>query len=119
MKTDIAYVQTSVFASATAFFYTLAKFTMHLPRYYPIEHIWKCTEDPGVVSQAWYARQIFAFLAAAIVSLIVYFVLTATGKKNFKPVMIRSLGIAATLIIVICMGCLMFHEFEKCGILKF
>jgi len=118
-KSDITYIICSVFSAMTAFFYFLTMWLgIKLPRYYPLEHTWKWAKEQGVPSQGWYAKQLFAFLAAGIVTLIVYFVLkrATPNETNLKPALARLLGVAATLIILICMAYMLYYEFDNWGI---
>ena len=120
-KSDITYIVGSVFAALTAFFYCCTRwFHIKLPRYYPVEHTWKWIKEPGVPSQAWYAIQTFAFLAAGIVALGVYFVIRSKffNKIQLKPVCAKWLGISAIVLIMACMGYIVYYEFCKWGILK-
>ncbi len=118
-KSDITYIVGSVFSAMTTFFYCCTMwFGIKLPRYYPVEHTWKWVNEKGVPSQGWYAKQAFAFLAAGIVALLVYFALkrTGPGETNLKPALTRMLGVAVTLIVIICMGYMLYYEFDKWGV---
>jgi hypothetical protein len=103
----------------TAFFYFLAMWLhIRLPRYYPLEHTWKWVREQGVPSQGWYAKQSFAFLAAGIVALVVYFVLKRAipTETNLKPALARILGVVAILIVLICMAYMLYYEFDDWGV---
>ena len=103
----------------TAFFYFFAMwFHIRLPRYYPLEHTWKWVKEEGVPSQGWYAKQVFAFLAAGVVTLVVYFILkrSVPTEANLKPALTKMLGVAVTLIVIICMGHMLYYEFDKWGV---
>lgn len=118
-KSDIAYIVGSVFATMTAFFYCCTRwFPIKLPRYYPLEHTWKWVQEAGVPSQRWYAMQTFAFLAAAVIALLVYFLLRSLGVKELqlKPTLAKLLGVTSTIIIIVCMGYIVYYEFNKWGI---
>jgi hypothetical protein len=118
-KSDITYIICSVFSAMTAFFYFLAMWLhIRLPRYYPLERTWKWVKEQGVPSQGWYAKQVFAFLAAGIVTVVVYFVLKRSipAETNLKPTQARILGVVVTLILIICMGYMLYHEFDKWGV---
>lgn len=118
-KSDISYIICSVFISMTAFFYAGASWLgLKLPRYYPLEHTWKWVKEKGVPSQAWYAKQVFAFLAAGAVTLVVYFILKRdTGiETNLKPAQTKIIGMAVISILIICMGYLLYHEFHEWGV---
>jgi len=118
-KSDITYVVSSVFAAMTAFFYCCTMwFGIKLPRYYPLEHTWKWVKEKDVPSQGWYGMQAFAFLAAGVVTLVVYFVLkrAAPTKTDLKLAPARILGVVVTLIVIICMGYMLYHEFDKWGV---
>jgi len=118
-KSDITYIVGSVFAAMTAFFYCCTMwFSIKLPRYYPLEHTWKWVNEKGVPSQGWYGMQVFAFLAAGIVTLVVYFILKRSipAETKLKPALTRMLGMVVTLIIIICMGYMLYYEFDKWGV---
>jgi len=118
-KSDITYIVGSVFAAMTAFFYCCTMwFSIKLPRYYPLEHAWKWVNEKGVPSQGWYGMQAFAFLAAGIVALLVYFALkrNASSETDLKGAPARILGVVVTLIVIICMGYMLYHEFSKWGV---
>ncbi|MHC4911981.1 MAG: hypothetical protein ACYTE5_03135 [Planctomycetota bacterium] len=115
-KSDIAYIVCSVFAAATAFFYCCTRwFPIRLPRYYPLEHTWKWIKEQGVPSQRWYAMQVFAYLAAGVVALVVYLVLRSNIFKEaqLKPLQTKLFGIIVTLVIIVCMSYILYYEFGK------
>lgn len=118
-KSDLSYVICSVFVAMTAFFYAGAMwFGLKLPRYYPLEHTWKWVKEKGVPSQGWYAKQIFAFFAAGAVTLIVYFILKRRigTETKLKTTPTKIIGMAVTPITIICMGYMLYHEFNKWGV---
>jgi len=118
-KSDINYIVCSVFASMTAFFYCSATwFNIKLPHYYPLEHTWKWIKEEGVPSQGWYSKQAFAFLASGIFTLVVYLILkrNVNIETSLKPSVIRILGIFVTLILISCMGYILYYEFDKWGV---
>jgi len=118
-KSDITYVVGSVFAAMTAFFYCCTMwFHIKLPRYYPLEHNWKWAKEKDVPSQGWYGMQVFAYLAAGVVAVLVYFVLKrATFKQaDLKATLVKSLSVVVTLVIIVCMAYMLYHEFDKWGI---
>ena len=118
-KTDLSYIICSVFVAMTAFFYAFAMwFGIKLPRYYPLEHTWKWVKEKGVTSQGWYAKQAFAFLAAGAVTLIVYFILkrSINTETNLKSALTKIIGMAVTLIVILCMGYMLYYEFDKWGV---
>jgi hypothetical protein len=115
-KSDLSYVICSVFVAMTAFFYAGAMwFGLKLLPYYPLEHTWKWVKEKGVPSQGWYAKQIFAFLAAGAVTLIVYFILkrSISTETNLKTTPTKIIAMALTLITITCMGYMLYHEFNK------
>ena len=117
-KADIVCIVASVYAAATAFFYCFpALFSMQLPRYYPVEHMWKMGKTPNMISQGWYGMQGFAYLAAGIVAVITYFILKATVKKDLNPSTIKLMGLTMCIVICVCMAYIMCHEFRKWGII--
>ena len=78
----------------------------------------KWVKEEGVPSQGWYAKQAFAFLAAGVVTLVVYFILkrSVPAEANLKPALTKMLGAAVTLIVIICMGYMLYYEFDKWGV---
>ncbi len=120
-KSDMTYITSSVFAAMTAFFYCCTMwFGIKLPRYYPLEHTWKWIKEKGVPSQGWYGMQAFAFLAAGVVTLITYLILRRNNsvEKFLKPALTKTLGLVVTLILIVCMAYMLYHEFDKWGIFK-
>ncbi len=118
-KSDMTYIVCSVFSAMTAFFYFFAMWLgIKLPRYYPLEHTWKWVKEQGVPSQGWYAKQVFAFLAAGIVTLVVYFILKRSipAETKLKPALCKMLGMVVTLIVIVCMGYMLYYEFGKWGV---
>ena len=118
-KSDMTYIVCSVFSAMTAFFYFFAMWLgIKLPRYYPLEHTWKWVKEQGVPSQGWYAKQVFAFLAAGIVTLVVYFILKRSipAETKLKPALCKMLGVVVTLIVIVCMGYMLYYEFGKWGV---
>jgi hypothetical protein len=115
-KSDITYILCAAFMSLTSLFYCCAIwFSIKLPRYYPLEHTWKWIKEEGVPSQGWYAMQVFAYLTAGIVTFIIYLVLKriVSEQTSLKPAYIRLLGLVVTLMVIICLGYTMYHEFEE------
>jgi ABC-type Fe3+-siderophore transport system permease subunit len=115
-KSDVTYVLCTVFAAATSVFYCCTRwFQIQLPRYYPLEHAWKWAKDPGAPSQAWYAMQAFAFICGGIATLAVYIVLKRTAQKKTELGLseVRWLGVAATVLIMVCMAYLLICEFSE------
>ncbi|OHB76748.1 MAG: hypothetical protein A2Z25_02515 [Planctomycetes bacterium RBG_16_55_9] len=120
-KADMTYILGIVFAAATSLFYCCTMwFGLQLPRYYPLEHAWKWVNETGVPSQAWYAKQAFAFIGGGLATLIVYFVFKYTGLKqaDLKPGWTRWLAVGAIVLIVVCMACILHHEYSKWGVFK-
>jgi hypothetical protein len=118
-KSDITYILCSIFSAMTTFFYFFAMwFGIKLPRYYPLEHTWKWVKEKGVPSQGWYAKQAFAFLAAGVVTLVVYFILKRSipAETKLKPALCKMLGVVVTLIVIVCMGYMLYYEFGKWGV---
>ena len=118
-KSDVTYVLGAAFMALTSLFYCCTMwFAIKLPRYYPLERTWKWINEKGVPSQGWYGMQAFAFLAAGIVTLVIYLVLkrAVSTETNLKPAHTRILGVMATLTAIICLGYMLYHEFEKWGV---
>lgn len=121
-KSDITYILCCAFAAMTSFFYCCTRWFgivgKNLPRYYPTEHTWKFAKEPGI-SQAWYAMQVFAFVCAGIVTLIVYLLLkrSAGKEQELTPKKIKCFGAAATAMMVIAMAYIVYYEFSHWGIL--
>jgi ABC-type Fe3+-siderophore transport system permease subunit len=118
-KSDATYILTGIFMAATSLFYCCTvRFALKLPRYYPLQHTWKWVNEKGVPSQAWYGAQAFAFLAAGIVSAIVYFAIKRlnSSETSLKPGRIRLFGIVVSLIVALCLGYILDHEFSRWGV---
>jgi len=115
-KSDTAYITGSVFAALTALFYCCTMwFSIKLPRYYPLEHSWRWFNQKEGPSQGWYGMQVFAFLAAGIVTAVVYLGLkrVTPADASLKPTLTKSLGVVVTVIIVVCMLYMLYHEFDR------
>jgi hypothetical protein len=120
-KSDSAYILGAAFTALTNLFYCCTLwFPIKLPRYYPLEHTWKWVNEKGVPSQGWYGMQVFAFLTAGAVTLMAYFVLkrVVSSQASFKPAQIRTCGVITTLIVVVCMGYMLYYEFNRWGIFR-
>jgi hypothetical protein len=119
-RSDFAYILSCTFAAMTSLFYcSIRWFHIKLPRYYPLEHTWKWTKDQGVPSQGWYAMQVFAYLGAAIVTIMVFLLLKTIIKKDnlLKPIAAKYIGAAAAIIMICCMTYIVWYEFRHWGIL--
>lgn len=119
-KSDLTFIVGSVFIALTSLFYcSTIWFAIKLPRYYPLEHVWKWTNERGVPSQGWYGMQGFAFLAAGLVSVAVYLALKALRgpEDGLKPGLVRGVAVVTLLIVLVSMTYLLYHEFRKWGIL--
>ncbi len=118
-KSDITYIVGCTFVAATGLFYCSVRwFKFKLPRYYPIEHVWKTTKEPGVPSQLWFSMQVFAFLCAAVVAVIVYLVLKKTAANTeLKPSTAGKIGMATSGILAFCLTYIICYEFSHWGIL--
>lgn len=118
-KSDISYIVGCIFVTMTAIFYCCTMwFPVKLPLYYPLEHTWKWVKQEGVPSQGWYGAQMFAFLAAGVIALVAYVIVkyaisagAATGAA-----LTRVIGLVTTLIVIICMGYMLYYEFSKWGV---
>lgn len=118
-KSDVIYVLGAAYVALTSFFYCCTMwFAIKLPRYYPLEHTWKWVNEKGIPSQGWYGMQAFAFLAAGIVTFIIYLVLkrVVSEEASLKPAHTKILGNMAILMAIICLGYMLYHEFAKWGV---
>ncbi len=118
-KADVTYILSAAYVAFMGLFYCCTMwFAIKLPRYYPLERTWKWVNEKGVPSQGWYGMQAFAFLAAGIVTFIIYLVLkrVVSAEASLKPAYTRILGVAAILTTIICLGYMLYHEFEKWGV---
>lgn len=118
-KSDLTYVLGSIFLALTGLFYCSTMwFSIRLPRYYPLQHCWKWVNEKDVPSQGWYGMQAFAFLAAGIVTLVVYFILkwVVSSEIELKPALTKMLGVVVALIVIVSMGYMLCHEFHKWGV---
>jgi phosphoglycerol transferase MdoB-like AlkP superfamily enzyme len=118
-KSDTTYILSGIFMASTSLFYCCTvRFAIKLPRYYPLQHTWKWINEKGVPSQAWYGAQAFAFLAAGIVTAIAYVVIRrlSSSETSLKPAQIRIFGVVVSLIVAVCLGYILHHEFSRWGV---
>ena len=118
-KTDKTYILGIVFAAATSVFYCCVRwFKITMLRYYPLENTWKWGKQGGP-SQAWYSIQTFAFICGGIVTLVFYLALkyACSQETELKPLEAKWLGIAGTVLIVVCMAYIIIYEYGHWGIL--
>jgi ABC-type Fe3+-siderophore transport system permease subunit len=125
-KSDITYIVAIVFTSLFSFFYCctwwipkyLKFIPFKLPRYYPLEHVWRWGKVPGTPSQGWYGMQAFAFVGAGIIALIVYLILRsrADAEKSLSAGKVKLFAFFGTVVIIFCMGYMLYHEFDKWGV---
>jgi hypothetical protein len=118
-KSDVTYILSAAFIAFTSLFYCCTMwFAIKLPRYYPLEHTWKWIKEKDVPSQGWYGMQVFAFLAAGIVTFVIYLILKRidSAQAGLKPTQTRILAVVAILTVIICLGYMLYHEFAKWGI---
>lgn len=89
-------------------------FHLKLPRYYPLEHTWKMIKEPGKPSQGWYGMQTFAFIAAGIVTFIVYRVLRrSVDEIQLKPATVKLIALAVSVIVSACLVYIMYYEYHR------
>jgi len=119
-KSDLGYILCVTYSTLTAFFYCCTIwFKIRLLRYYPLEHTWKWIKEPLVPSQGWYGMQAFAFLAAGVVTFIIYLVLKPSLRQqnmSLKPAWAKGLGVLSLIIILFCLGAMLQHEFADWGV---
>ena len=117
-KGDVVCVVGSVYAAATAFFYCWPMWFswLTLPRYYPEEHLWRMGKVQGAISQGWYGKQGFAYVAAGVVALVVYFLIKRFAKNDLRAGTIKLVGVVMSVVIVVCLSYIMFYEFRKWGV---
>lgn len=118
-KSDMTYILGIVFAAATSVAYCCVRwFKITMLRYYPLEHVWKWGKQGGP-SQGWYSIQTFAFLCGMAATLAVYVILKSAGSKagELEARDARRLGIAGTILIVVCMAYIMFYEYSHWHVL--
>ena len=118
-KSDAVYVLGCIFVALTNIFYCCTIWLpIPLPRYYPLEHVWKWVNEQGVPSQGWYGMQAFAFLMAGVITLIVYMVLkrASSSQISLKPSRVKLCGVVTTLLVVVCMGYMLHYEFSRWGV---
>lgn len=113
-KSDMIYIIGSVYITLTGFFYCLTMWVkIKLPRYYPTEHVWKMIKEKGVPSQGWYAKQAFAYICAAVVTVIVYLVLNKMRRRiTLKPRMMKTLAVVCLSSTVYFLLYIMYYEFH-------
>lgn len=116
-KSDLIFLLTSVFVSATGIFYcAIGWFGIKLPRYYPTEHVWRIGKTPGIPSQGWYTKQAVAYLAAIIVTFVFWIVLKKIRNNSsgqLKPATVRYISMITVLMVLISLGYVMYHEYTK------
>jgi ABC-type Fe3+-siderophore transport system permease subunit len=118
-KSDMTYILSIVFAAATSVAYCCVRwFKIEMLRYYPLEHAWKWGKQGGP-SQAWYSIQVFAFLCGGAAAFLVYVVLKSVVSKTSELSArdAKRLGIAGTVLILVCMAYIAFYEYSHWGIL--
>jgi len=119
-KSDVTYVVGATFIALTNLFYCCTMwFHIKLPRYYPRLHTWKwLSKIEDEPSQGWYGMQAFAFLAAGVVTLIAYLGLKRVicSQPDLKPSQARMFAVVASLIVIACMGYMLYYEFDRWGV---
>lgn len=118
-KSDITYVTGSVFAAlVSALYCIIMKFNITVPRYFPTEHKWMMHKVDGLPSQGWYGMQAYAFIAAGIVTFVIYMILKSKATDTpLRPAAAKRIGISVSVIVVVCLTFIMHHHFKHCGIL--
>ena len=120
-RNDLRYILVSVFIGCTSVFYCCTRwFHITLPRYYPLEHAWKWVSEPGKPSQAWFGIQAFAFLAAGLVTVVVYGLCKWRAREgvHLGPTATRVLALATTGLVVMAMSYIVCHEYGKWGVFE-
>jgi ABC-type Fe3+-siderophore transport system permease subunit len=117
-KTDITYVTASAYATISSIFYCcIMYFHIKIPRYYPLENAWKMFKEPGKPSQGWFGTQAFAFLAAGIVTFVIYLILKRTANDTpLKAAAVKRIGIAVSTVVVVSLALILYYQFDKWGI---
>jgi hypothetical protein len=70
--------------------------------------------EPGKPSQGWYGMQTFAFIAAGIVTFIIYKVLKKSADDvQLKPAITKLIALAACVVIIACLAYIMYHEYDR------
>lgn len=118
-KADITFLVGSVFMALTSVCYCATLwFSIKIPRYYPLEHTWKWVSEKGVPSQGWYGMQAFAYLAAGLVSLLLYWGLRrfATSPTGLSSGLTKAVAWITLGTVVGGMGYLLCHEFSRWGV---
>lgn len=113
-KSDSVYIGTSCFAALYSLcYFFIVYFKIKIPRYYPLEHVWSWTNKPGAISQAWYGMAGGAFVAAGIISLVVFCLVrfAGSGKSMLRPMAAKFAGVLTTIIVIAVIAWLGWHEF--------
>jgi hypothetical protein len=119
-KSDVAYLLGCAFLSLFSLAYcSTIWFHLKLPRYYPLEHIWKLIKEQGVPSQGWYGMVAFALVSSAVLTFLVYAVGRSFWRRGKQPTpaCTKTIGAISVLILLACMAYVAIHEFSKWGIL--
>lgn len=119
-QSDITYVASCAFATVFSLAYSATMlFHIKLPRYYPLEHMWKMVNEKGVPSQGWYGMVGFAFVVGAALSVMLYMLIKrlAPSEAELRPSVVRLVAYASVVIVVGCMVYCALDEFLKWNVL--
>jgi len=117
-KTDRVYTAAAFFAGFFCLVYFLAgQFYFGLPRYFPLEHVWKINASPDLPSIGFYSRFAFSFIFSSLVSGLIFFVLARkSGEQNLSSFWIKLAGGLSYLVIFSIMLCILVLEYKHWGV---
>ena len=87
-----------------------------LPRYFPLEHRWGITSEPGAISQGWYGKILFTLLCSVPPAALADRLLARMTRAVPAQLPLWA-GLAAAAVVLITLGLLMAHEFGRWGVL--
>jgi hypothetical protein len=112
-KSDAAFITAAVFSAAFTIAYAVIMyFKIKVPRYFPVEHAWAYSTQPGKIAQGWYGMFALAFVAALIISLIAFCILRSDKFKS-NPAILKTVSVTSLLIISFLMVWFVLHELIK------
>jgi hypothetical protein len=107
-KPDQTFVAAAIFVTIFAVSYCLTfLLDMPLPRYYPLQHDWMFSDQPGVPSQGWYGKVIFALLTSGAAASLGYRL--PIGRK-LAARRIKAIGLGACLISITALVYIVIFE---------
>jgi len=116
-KGDRSFLAGAVFIVLFCAAYCLATVAaLPLPRYYPIEHLWRWARLPGVISQGWYGAMVFGFAVAALPALLLHWTFGRLVRpRHLSPAWIRGLSALVLATVLSSLTFLLLRELCAAG----